>query len=58
MRGEGNGGAISPDAVNSVQAVIHNTEGDLDMVAPSSNLQSFYVSASYPIVGHVLYLRP
>ena len=96
MRGEGNGGAISPDAVNSAQTVIHNTEGsrrdqvpitqqqrsggshystllvdnpqtdpsnviyartvppvempgintrcgDLDMVAPSSNLQSFAI---------------
>ena len=95
MRGEGNGGAISPDAVNSAQTVIHNTEGsrrdqvpitqqqrsggshystllvdnpqtdpsnviyartvpplempgintrcgDLDMVAPSSNLQSLF----------------
>ena len=84
MREEGNRRAISPDAVNSAQAVVHNTEateahlvlkpvlvaddpqtdpsnviyartvppvempgitccGDLDMVAPSSNLQSFEI---------------
>ena len=82
MREEGNRKAISPDAANSAQAVVHNTEateahlilkpvladdpqtdpsnviyartvppempgitccGDLDMVAPSSNLQSFEI---------------
>ena len=83
MREEGNRRAISPDAVNSAQAVVHNTEateahlvlkpvladdpqtdpsnviyartvppmempgitccGDLDMVAPSSNLRSFEI---------------
>ena len=39
MRGEGNGGAISPHAVNSAQAVIHNTEGSRRDQVPRTQQQ-------------------